>query len=109
MVRRIDEVVTGVEVSVELDDGDVAAGRPEDTQGVFQIESRSGCLLEDLDFDCPNVFVHPFVEDGTEEIAPGYWSGSEGADAGRGVEIGFDKRQKADVGGIDFLEKTVDT
>ena len=70
-VLRVDKMIAGEEVAVMLDDGDVAAGLPEDAEGVLPAEGRCDCLLEYLHFDAPDILAQPLVKNGAEKIAEG--------------------------------------
>lgn len=69
MIFRIDEVITREEVSIMFDDGDITARLPEDTEGMLLAEGGSRSLLEDLDFDTPDILSHPFLKDRAQEVA----------------------------------------
>ena len=65
---RLDEMITGVEVTVVLQRRAVAAGRGVDTQQVAAKERLEGDVKE-LDENRTDVMTHPFFEDIHEEAA----------------------------------------
>ncbi len=104
----VDEVVTRIKVSVVFDNGNIAAGRTEDTQRMFLVEGRSGGLFEYLHSDPPDILVPPLVEDGAEESSPGFGRHADGAAAALGVRLRLDQGQEGYVLGVDLLEESVD-
>ena len=103
----IDEVVTGKEVPVMLDDGDVAANLPKDAERMLLSEGRSEGFLEYLHIDAPDVLAQPFVKNGAKKRAESL--GRHGAvadDAPVGQML--NQGQEPDVIGSDLLEKPVD-
>ena len=74
---------------------------------MFLAERRPCGLLENLHLDPPDILAYPFIEDGTEKITPGLRRNSEGANAGFGIGLRLDHRQKAYIGSFDLLEEPV--
>ena len=104
---RIDEVITGEEVSVMFDDGNITAGPPKDTQRMLLSEGSSGRLFEYLHFDLPDILAHPLVEDGAEKIAQSFSRHSAVANAALLVRLWLDQGQKLHVLDLDLLEEPV--
>ena len=95
---RVDEVIARKEISVVLDDGNVAAYLPKDAQGVLLPEGGSGRLFEHLNCDPLDILAHPFVEDRAEKISPS-WSGNT-AVADSALSVWFDERQEFNIPGL---------
>jgi len=105
---RVDEVVTRKEVPVVFDHRDITARLPKDTECMVLSESSSGCFLEYLHLDSLDILALPLVEDGAEKIAPSFCRYSAAAQAVLSVRLPLNQGQKADVGGLDLLEESVD-
>jgi hypothetical protein len=67
---RADEVIARKEVPGVLDDGNIAAGLPEDAQRMLLPEGGSGRLLKHPHVDPLDIPGHPLIEDGAEKVAP---------------------------------------
>ncbi len=93
-MRRVHEVVAGVEAAVPLENGDVAADRPEEAERVLLAEGRAGRFLDDLDLDPADIPGQPLVEDRAEKIPPGFGRDGFGADAARLAGPPLDKREE---------------
>lgn len=104
----IHEMVAGIEISVVLDDRNIAAGRPKNTQRVILLEGRPGRLLEDLHFDPADILTHPLIEYGAEKFTPSFCGNRERTDTAVGVWLRFDHGQKSEIMGVDFFEEAVD-
>ena len=104
---RIHEVVARIEVAVVLDDGNIAARRPEYAKRMLLPERYSGGLFEYLHFDSPDVSAYPFIENGTEKTAPCLSRYRQRANAIFSVRLWLDHRQKAHVRSFDLLEEPV--
>jgi hypothetical protein len=104
----VNEVITGKEVSIVFNDGNVTAGLPKDTKRMLLAESRSGRLLEYLHFDPLDVLALPLVEDGAEKIAPSFSRHGTVADTTLLVRLPLDQGQKTYVLNVDLLEEPVD-
>ena len=90
MMFRIDEMVTGEEVTIVLDNGDVPTGFSEDAQRVLLVEGCPGRFLKYLDLDVPNISVLPLVEDSTQEVSPRFGRYRPLADVTIPFWLGFD-------------------
>jgi hypothetical protein len=104
----IDKMITGIEVSIMFNEGNITAGRPEDTLRMLLIESYAGSLFEDVDFNRPDIVVYPFIEDGAEKCSPRLSWNAGLVYAAFCVRLRLNQRQKVDVFCIDPLEESID-
>ncbi len=91
-----------------FDDGNITAGRPENTQRMVLIKSRSGSFLEYLHFDSPDILAYPLVEDSAEKSTPIFSRHGATAYTAFDVRLRLDQRQKGHVLGIDLFEESED-
>src|SRR5262245_20589304 len=104
---RGNEVIARIEIPVVFNNRDIPAGGPKNTQRMILSVRRSRRLLEHLHDDVPDIVPYPLVKDGTEKRAKRLsWHGARAHAAGCHW-LPFDKRNKADILGLDFLEKAV--
>jgi hypothetical protein len=103
----VDEMITRKEIPVVLDDGNIAAGLPEDTQRMLLPEGSSGRLLENLHFDPLDILGLPLVEDGAEKTPQGFSRHSAAADPTVFTWLRLNQGQKGHVLGVDVLEESV--
>ena len=68
----VNEVIAGEKVPVVFDDGDIAAGLPEDAQRMLLPQGCPGRLFKDLNLDPANVLAQPLVKNGAEKSAEGF-------------------------------------
>ena len=106
-VCRFDEMIARKEVSVMFHNGNIPAGRPKNAQGMLLPEGSSGHLFEYLHFDSLDIPQLPLVEEGAEEMAPGFSRNRAVADASLCIRLRLDQGQKPQVLGADLLEKPV--
>ena len=71
-VLRIDKMIAGVEISVMLDDHDIAAGLLENAQSMLHPEQGSERLIEVLDGDPADIVPEPLVENRAQELSVGF-------------------------------------
>jgi hypothetical protein len=103
----VDEMVAREKIPIVFDDGNIPAGLPENTQRMLLIKGSSGGLLKYLHLDQFDVFSLPFVEDGAEEIAPGFSRDGIGKDFAHFVYIRFHQGDKGHILGLDLFKKPV--
>ena len=70
-VRRVDEVVAGVDVTVVLESDTLAARRTQNAQRRETTQLGGEHAVEELDEHLADVVSHPLVEDRREELAVG--------------------------------------
>ena len=104
---RVDEVITGKEVSVVFNDGNITAGLPEDAKRMFLPESSSSCLLEDLHFDPLDILLHPLIEDGAEKIAESVSGYCAVANAPLFCRLWFNEWKKLHIASLELFEEPV--
>jgi len=104
---RVDEVITGKEVSVVFDDGNITTGLPKDTQRMLLPEGSSSRLLEYLHRDPLDILGHPLVENGAEQIAQSFSRHRAVTNSALSVWLRLDQGQKLHVLGLDLFEEPV--
>ena len=106
-VFPIDEVITGKEIPVMFDDGNITAGLAKDAKRVLPAEGRVRRFLEYLHPDPLDVPSLPFIEDRAEKTAPGFGRHGEPTDAALPVRLPLHQGQKAQVLSTDLLEEPI--
>ena len=104
---RGDKVIARIEIPVVFDDRDIPAGGPKNTQRMVLSVGRACRLLEHLHDDPPDVLPYPLIKDGTEKRAKRLRRHGARAHAACRSWLPLDKGNKADVLGLDLLEKAV--
>ena len=104
---HVHKVIAGKEIPVMLDDGNISAGFPENTERVLLSEGGSDRLLKYLHFDAANVLTQPFVKNRTEEITEGF-SGYRAVAYAAPVRLKLHQRQESQIAGPYLLEEPVD-
>jgi hypothetical protein len=102
-----DKVVTQIEVTVVLNDRDITAGAPKDTQRMVLSVCRSRGLLEYLYDDPPYVLPHPLIKDGTEKDAKRISRYGSRAHTTFCKWLQLNQGNEAEILSFDLLEKTV--
>jgi hypothetical protein len=92
IVLRVSEMITREEVTVVFDNRNVTTYWAKDAKRMILPECCPSGLLEYLNFDSPNVFAHPFIENGAQKSAPGISRNGKWADAVFAIRLRLNHR-----------------